>query len=84
MDAPNSGSLDWTLGEVRTLMSQGTHLTEYYGVYQKHIIGMLLGFDVLYEVVLRGSLCAASLNYLDKHREAQVSSVCSSPFENVK
>lgn len=56
MDAPNSGSLDWTLGEVRTLMSQGTHLTEYYGVYQKHIIGMLLGFDVLYEVVLRGSL----------------------------
>ena len=45
MDAPNSGSLDWTLGEVGPPWHQGTHLTERYGVYQKHIIGMLLGFD---------------------------------------
>ena len=45
MDAPNSGSLDWTLGEVRNQGPPGTPHTERYGVYQKHIIGMLLGFD---------------------------------------
>ena len=44
MDAPNSGSLDWTLGEVRTLCNKGTHHTERFGGYQKHNIGILLGF----------------------------------------
>gem|GEM_PF-3197713 len=46
MDAPNSGSLEGGAGGGAAPGRGGRPpLTERYGVYQKHIIGMLLGFD---------------------------------------